>query len=105
MILYNEFANGEIVCFVISKNEGSNFCFSCEEDIEVLLIEVCFEIVGGKFGIGVVVIEEAGGKVTDIDGNRLDFSCGRTLVKNRGIVGTNGVLHERVLEAVKRNVS
>eukprot|EP01147_Barroeca_monosierra_P006992 gene6992-9588_t len=34
---------------------------------------------------GVILVEEAGGKVTDIYGKPLDFSLGRTLVSNTGI--------------------
>ena len=49
---------------------------------------------------GAVVVAEAGGRVTDIDGQPLDFSCGRTLSRNRGIIATNGHLHDQVLEAV-----
>ena len=50
---------------------------------------------------GAIVIEEAGGKVTDLDGKSLDFTQGRTLAKNRGICGSNGVLHEAALKALK----
>jgi 3'(2'), 5'-bisphosphate nucleotidase len=49
---------------------------------------------------GVICVEESGGRVTDLDGRPLDFGTGRALTANRGIVGTNGVLHERVLAAV-----
>ena len=50
---------------------------------------------------GVVVIEEAGGRVTDLDGNALDFSQGRLLGRHRGIVATNGAIHEQVLDACR----
>lgn len=50
---------------------------------------------------GVAVIREAGGRVTDVDGRDLDFSLGRTLRENRGVIVTNHHLHERVLEAVR----
>jgi 3'(2'), 5'-bisphosphate nucleotidase len=50
---------------------------------------------------GVLVLEEAGGVVTDINGAPLDFSHGRTLAKNRGILATNGAdLHQRALAAI-----
>jgi 3'(2'), 5'-bisphosphate nucleotidase len=49
---------------------------------------------------GSVIVEEAGGRVTDLDGNSLDFSQGRTLKKNRGICATNGILHEAALTAL-----
>jgi 3'(2'), 5'-bisphosphate nucleotidase len=50
---------------------------------------------------GVLVTEEAGGRVTDVSGRPLDFSRGRELSDNRGIVATNGRFHDRVLEAVR----
>jgi 3'(2'), 5'-bisphosphate nucleotidase len=49
---------------------------------------------------GSIIVEEAGGTVTDACGKRLDFSLGRTLSGNVGIVGTNSLLHEAVLSAV-----
>lgn len=50
---------------------------------------------------GVLVVEEAGGRVTDVDGNRLDFTHGRALERNRGVVVTNGLLHDRVIAALR----
>ncbi|MDH3944009.1 MAG: 3'(2'),5'-bisphosphate nucleotidase [Anaerolineae bacterium] len=50
---------------------------------------------------GMLVVEEAGGRVSDLDGNRLDFSRGRTLSANRGVLASNGRLHEAALEAIK----
>jgi 3'(2'), 5'-bisphosphate nucleotidase len=49
---------------------------------------------------GSIIVEEAGGIVTDVNGKELDFSLGRTLSGNKGIVGTNGLIHEAVLSAV-----
>ena len=49
---------------------------------------------------GVLVVREAGGRVTDVDGKDLDFTRGRGLDGNRGAVATNGPLHESVLDAV-----
>jgi len=49
---------------------------------------------------GVLITQEAGGRVTDVTGKPLDFSQGRELSANQGIVATNGLLHERVLAAV-----
>lgn len=50
---------------------------------------------------GSIIVEEAGGRVTDLDGKILDFSQGRTLKNNRGICASNGVLHDKALEALK----
>jgi 3'(2'), 5'-bisphosphate nucleotidase len=50
---------------------------------------------------GSIIAEEAGGRVTDVLGHPLDFSCGIKMEKNHGIVVTNGILHDVVLEALK----
>lgn len=49
---------------------------------------------------GSIVVEQAGGKVTDSTGKPLDFSRGRVLEGNAGIIATNGPIHQRVVEAV-----
>jgi 3'(2'), 5'-bisphosphate nucleotidase len=49
---------------------------------------------------GVLIVEEAGGTVTDITGRPLEFTHGRDLAVNRGVVVTNGRLHERILTAL-----
>jgi 3'(2'), 5'-bisphosphate nucleotidase len=50
---------------------------------------------------GVAVIIEAGGTVTDVYGKKLDFSLGRTLANNKGVVVSNGQFHAEVLVAVR----
>jgi 3'(2'), 5'-bisphosphate nucleotidase len=49
---------------------------------------------------GMIVVEEAGGRVTDVRGHDLDFGHGRMLDNNSGIVATNGPIHDAVLKAV-----
>jgi 3'(2'), 5'-bisphosphate nucleotidase len=49
---------------------------------------------------GTLVIEEAGGRVTDVDGKPLDFSLGRELAANRGVVASHGPLHDAVVAAL-----
>jgi len=51
---------------------------------------------------GLAVITSAGGQVTDLYGRPLDFTRGFTLSQNTGILATNGVLHQTVLQAVRR---
>ena len=53
---------------------------------------------------GVAVITQAGGRVTDITGSPLDFTRGYTLAVNRGIIATNGAIHDAVVDAVRRVV-
>ena len=47
---------------------------------------------------GMIIVQEAGGQVTDIGGKALDFSAGRKLVRNTGVIGTNGRLHAAILD-------
>jgi 3'(2'), 5'-bisphosphate nucleotidase len=49
---------------------------------------------------GLLIVEEAGGTVTDVAGHPLAFTHGRELAANRGVIVTNGPLHDRVLAAV-----
>jgi 3'(2'), 5'-bisphosphate nucleotidase len=49
---------------------------------------------------GSLILEEAGGKISDLTGAALDFTTGRTLSKNRGILASNGILHSFALEAL-----
>ena len=49
---------------------------------------------------GSIVLEEAGGQISDLDGKPLDFTTGRSLVHNRGILASNGPLHLAALEAL-----
>ena len=53
---------------------------------------------------GLIVVEEAGGRVTDVRGHDLDFGHGRQLENNSGVIATNGPIHDKVLEAVARFV-
>jgi 3'(2'), 5'-bisphosphate nucleotidase len=49
---------------------------------------------------GYLVVKEAGGTVTDLNGDRLDFSRGNLLERNHGILATNGHVHDALLEAI-----
>ncbi|KPI34481.1 3'(2'),5'-bisphosphate nucleotidase [Cyphellophora attinorum] len=50
---------------------------------------------------GDLIVREAGGEVTDVQGKRLDFSRGRTLTENKGVVASPKNVHAEVLAAVK----
>ena len=49
---------------------------------------------------GILVVEEAGGQVTDINGNAPDFRHGSALTQNEGMVVTNGHAHGDVITAI-----
>lgn len=49
---------------------------------------------------GWLVVTEAGGTVTDVYGEALDWTQGRRLQRNKGVLATNGQLHGVVLETL-----
>lgn len=51
---------------------------------------------------GSLIIEEAGGLVTDLTGKALDFTTGRSLKNNRGILASNRHLHPAALAVLRQ---
>jgi 3'(2'), 5'-bisphosphate nucleotidase len=49
---------------------------------------------------GSLIVEEAGGRVTDAQGAELDFGQSHRLENNRGIVASNGQLHTVILDTI-----
>ncbi len=49
---------------------------------------------------GSLVLEEAGGQISDLHGRPLDFTRGRELSANHGILASNGYLHPAALKAL-----
>ncbi len=49
---------------------------------------------------GTIIVEEAGGRVTDMYGKPLDFAAGAKLQDNRGVVVSNGAIHAAVIAAL-----
>ncbi|GJM25707.1 MAG: 3'(2'),5'-bisphosphate nucleotidase [Phycisphaerae bacterium] len=49
---------------------------------------------------GAIIVTEAGGVVTDVRGEPLDFSQGSTLCNNTGVIATSGSIHGDVVAAV-----
>ena len=54
---------------------------------------------------GTILVEEAGGCVTDINGAALQYTHGRELRANRGVLATNGQIHDAVLDAIQTHAS
>jgi 3'(2'), 5'-bisphosphate nucleotidase len=57
--------------------------------------EKIWDHAAGKF-----VVEQAGGRVTDVVGAPLDFGHGRRLEHNRGVIATDASFHDEVVAAV-----
>ncbi len=50
---------------------------------------------------GMILVEESGGVVTDVDGRPLDFTKGRRLEQNRGVLASCGGVHDELVAAVQ----
>jgi 3'(2'), 5'-bisphosphate nucleotidase len=50
---------------------------------------------------GVIVVEEAGGVVSDVMGKPLEFHHGHALLANRGVIAASRPLHPRVITALE----
>ncbi|KAK0727459.1 hypothetical protein B0T26DRAFT_765427 [Lasiosphaeria miniovina] len=50
---------------------------------------------------GMMVFEETGGKVTDLNGKAIVLTAGRDLTENFGLIAALATIHSRVLEAVR----
>ena len=48
-----------------------------------------------------LILTEAGGVVTDLDGKTLDFSVGKKMINNRGILGSIPPIHNKALDVLK----
>jgi HAL2 family 3'(2'),5'-bisphosphate nucleotidase len=51
---------------------------------------------------GMLIVEEAGGIVCDVDGRPLDLTTGRRMTANRGVVATPAIIHDPVIAAVRQ---
>ncbi len=49
---------------------------------------------------GSLVLEEAGGRITDLHGKPLDFTAGKRLFHNEGVLATSGPMHDAALAAL-----
>jgi 3'(2'), 5'-bisphosphate nucleotidase len=51
---------------------------------------------------GSIIVEESGGRVTDMHGTPLDFATSAKMHVNRGVVVSNGVIHDTVIAALSQ---
>ena len=57
------------------------------------------------YAAGSLLIEEADGRVSDLDGRPLDFTAGRRLLRNEGFLASNDLLHEVALRAIRQGMA
>jgi 3'(2'), 5'-bisphosphate nucleotidase len=50
---------------------------------------------------GALIVTEAGGMISDLYGEELDFTAGRLLSRNTGVLASNGLLHDQALSVLE----
>ena len=50
---------------------------------------------------GAIILQEAGATISDINGKPLDFSQGKTLKNNIGVVASSRAIHKPIIEAIE----
>ena len=70
-----------------------------------------FRLLGGSYreciwdhAPGSLLVAEAGGVVSDVNGAALDFRHGQRLTNNVGIIASNGTAHAAILAALRETL-
>lgn len=91
----------------VRMDSQAKYCSIARGDGDIYLrlpVSATYEEKIWDHAAGNVLIREAGGVVTDMHGNQLDFGVGRTLKNNKGVVAAASSIHAQVLAAVKSSI-
>ncbi|KAG0280709.1 ATP-dependent RNA helicase ddx42 [Linnemannia exigua] len=89
----------------VRMDSQCKYCSLSRGDAEVYLrlpVSATYEEKIWDHASGSLLVSEAGGIVSDIHGQPLDFSKGRTLATNSGVIAAHAKIHGRVIEAVQK---
>ncbi|KAF9101835.1 ATP-dependent RNA helicase ddx42 [Mortierella sp. GBA35] len=89
----------------VRMDSQCKYCSLSRGDAEVYLrlpVSASYEEKIWDHASGSLLVAEAGGIVSDIHGQPLDFSKGRTLATNSGVIAAHAKIHGRVIEAVQK---
>ncbi|RIB03405.1 3',5'-bisphosphate nucleotidase [Gigaspora rosea] len=81
------------------------YCAVARGDADIYLrlpVSIDYEENIWDHAAGCILIKEAGGVVSDIYNKPLDFSLGRTLKTNKGVVVAHSKIHGQVIDAVQQ---
>ena len=54
------------------------------------------------FAPGLLLVKEAGGTITDLKGNDIYFSNEHMICNTPGLVASNGIIHERIIDELEK---
>lgn len=91
----------------VRMDSQAKYCSIARGDGDIYLrlpVSATYEEKIWDHAAGNVLIREAGGIVTDMHGNLLDFGVGRTLKNNKGVIAAAKNVHAEVIAAVKASI-
>lgn len=81
----------------IKMDSMAKFCLVADGSYDLYLKPIMgFRAFTWDYGPGDLLVREAGGKVTDLDEERLTFEGEKCILKAPGIITSNGALHDEV---------
>lgn len=89
----------------VQMDSQAKYCALAKGDADIYLrlpVSMSYEEKIWDHAAGNVLITEAGGVVSDIYGNELDFGQGRTLKNNKGVIASRKNVHDDIIKVVKK---
>lgn len=92
----------------VRMDSQAKYCSVARGDGDVYLrlpVSATYEEKIWDHSSGSLLVQEAGGTVSDMHGKPLDFAAGRTLKNNKGVIVAHRQHHAAVIDAVKQAVA
>ena len=86
----------------IKMDSMAKFCLVADGSYDLYIKPIMgFRAFTWDYGPGDLLVREAGGKVTDLDEERLTFEEEKCILKAPGIITSNGALHDEVADFIR----
>ena len=87
----------------IQLDSMAKFCMIADGSYDIYVKPITgFEASSWDYSPGDLLVREAGGKVTDLDEEKLIFENEKCILKAPGIISTNGILHNEVSDIIRK---
>ncbi|MFX1258022.1 MAG: inositol monophosphatase family protein [Promethearchaeota archaeon] len=89
---------------IISLDSMAKFCMVADGSVDLYIKPIIgYKAYSWDFSPGDLLVREAGGKVTDLDEERLKFKNEKCILRAPGIISTNNILHDEVSDFIRNN--
>ena len=87
----------------IQMDGMGKFCIIADGSFDILIRPERIITNSWDYMPGDLIVREAGGRVSDLNGNPLRYEYNKCLLTSPGIIASNGLLHEESLKIIKDN--